>query len=280
MKISFLVLLLSGYVFATTTPPNVIYGEDNRVDTINSPVPSYRELAKSTAAMIYKTNITIRGNSAELTGRSLGEFMKLCEKERFFFQPTAANCSGFLVSPDTIVTAGHCMQNQSECANAAWVFNYKVDHENQTSVSVSKDHVYNCTRIVKQANDGNLDFAVIKLDRTVTAVNPVRVAKVDVQVGFPLVMIGHPSGLPQKISDGAQILSKSALTFRANLDAFRINSGSAVFNTKTGELVGILVNGANDYRRNKDLNCNEVDTLPDSSTGEGISSFLQFKDFL
>src|SRR3712207_3542930 len=102
-------------VLATTSSPNVIYGEDNRVDTFESKSSFHKHLAKSTAAMIPTKSIVVRGNTAELNGRPLTEFRPnmflppVCSKERFSHQPTAANCSGFLVAKNIIATAGHCM---------------------------------------------------------------------------------------------------------------------------------------------------------------------------
>ncbi|HXH31705.1 MAG TPA: serine protease [Bacteriovoracaceae bacterium] len=280
MKFCLLLLTITTSAFAAPMPPDVIYGEDNRIDTYASPSPFYKELAKSTAAMVLKKNLTLRGNTAELSSQSFRDVQKVCEKERFSDQPAASECSAFLVSPDTMVTAGHCMTAASTCEDAYFVFNYKVDDEHQTAISVSKDDVFKCTRIVKQALDSVTDFAVVKLDRPVRAYRPVKLASAEATVGTPLVMIGHPSGLPQKITDGAKLLSRSTKNFRANLDAFGGNSGSAVFNSKTGELVGILVNGANDFKFNKELDCKEVERIPEIGRGEGVSSFLQFSSFL
>ena len=45
----------------------------------------------------------------------------------------------------------------------------------------------------------------------------------------PLVVIGHPSGLPTKIADGAWVRNnESEYYFVTNLDTFGGNSGSAV----------------------------------------------------
>lgn len=268
--------------FAHATPPDVIYGEDNRVDTMFSPSPLYKKLAQSSAAMVLNENIVFKSNVAELHGETLGESESLCEKERFYSQPSVAWCSGFLVGKDLVVTAGHCMESITDCAKAKWVFNFKADHEAQTAFSVSKDDVFSCKKIVKQSLSrlSGTDFAIIQLDRPVTNSEPVKLAREDFAVGTPLVMIGHPSGLPQKIADGAKVISKNGVNFRANLDAFHVNSGSGVFNSQTGDLVGILVNGADDYRTNKDLGCKEVDVLPDESKGEGVSSFVQFAKYL
>ncbi len=70
-----------------------------------------------------------------------------------------------------------------------------------------------------------------------------------------LYVIGHPSGLPTKVADGAQVCTQKGTHFSANLDTYGGNSGSAVFNAKTNEVVGILVRGANDYTYDMGRRC-------------------------
>lgn len=259
--------------------PPIIYGDDNRVDTFES-TPLYQRLAKSTAAMVPKERMKVRGNTVELHGKSLGQQFRLCEKERFYHQPFIANCSGFLVAPDIIASAGHCFEDRSDCTQNSWVFNYKVDDEKQRQVSVSTSDVYKCTEILEQSLSGTTDFALIRLDRPVVGVTPVKIATTQVSVGTKVVMIGHPSGLPQKVTDQAVVKSVTATEFKATLDAFQINSGSAVFNADNGELLGILVRGLVDYRTNKEYQCTEVNTTSEDNVGEDIASYTQFSELL
>ena len=254
----------------------IIYGEDNRVDTLNSTSTLFRKLADSTAAMVENEKITLRGNTAELNGVTLQERFSLCDKERFIEQPSIAYCSGFLVAPDVMATAGHCMDSIGQCENFSWVFNYKITERGQTAVSIPTSEVYACKSIIAYQYGAGRDFALIKLDRPVSGHAPVKLAQQEATIGAPLVLIGHPSGLPQKIADGAQVMSLHNGGFRANLDAFQINSGSAVFHARSGELVGILVNGLTDYRANEGLACTEVNVVPDTRGGEGVSAASQF----
>lgn len=283
MKKTLLVVLLSlvcsngPAVMASTS---VIYGTDNRTDTFDSSSDLFQRLATSTAAQIHKDSISQRGNGFELHGPSIGEAFKLCKKERFYHQPIIASCSGFLVAPDIIATAGHCMSDKSDCSQNFWVFDYRVEEKNQGSVTVEANDVYKCKEVIKQAYTDKLDFALVRLDRSVVNHFPVKISKTEAEVGTPLVMIGHPSGLPQKIADGAIVRSTSETQFKANLDAFQINSGSAIFHAKTGELLGILVKGNRDYRTNPQSQCSEVNVLNENSPGEDISSFTQFTPYL
>lgn len=278
--VAYLVLILwSSVSVASINQADIIYGDDNRIDTFQASA-FFQQLARSTAAMIPKDKIKIRGNTVELNGPALGEIFKLCEKERFFHQPFIANCSGFLVAPDILVSAGHCFEDRSDCTQNQWVFNYKVDDDKQRHVSVSKNDVYGCKEVIKQSLTETTDFAVIRLDRPVVGVTPVKIAAKEAEAGTEVVLIGHPSGLPQKVADNAVVKEVSATEFRATVDAFQINSGSAVFNARTGELMGILVRGLVDYRTNRQYQCTEVNTTNESDRGEDVASWTQFKKYI
>lgn len=251
-------VIVSSHAMAAKPDKNfAIYGTDNRVDVFKSNSASFRELAKSTAGMfsnsaarriLFAANIKLKGPSLADRG--------ICTSERFSRQMTGANCSGFLVSPTTLVTAGHCVKDMSDCNDNKWVFDYKVESENQFEVSVSKDSVYKCKSIINQKLTKTNDFALIELDRPVTGRQPLKIRQEgSPSVGDELVVIGHPSGLPTKIADGATVRALKGEFFEANLDTFGGNSGSAVFNVKTEEVEGILVRGESDYKRKVGANC-------------------------
>ena len=63
------------------------------------------------------------------------------------------------------------------------------------------------------------------------------------------MVIGHPTGLPTKISANGKVnLNTEVTRFSTSLDTFHGNSGSAVFDAVTGQVEGILIMGKNDYR--------------------------------
>ncbi|MCT4642905.1 MAG: serine protease [Bacteriovoracaceae bacterium] len=252
MKKSILVLLL--FVTQAFATEKVIYGEDNRVDVYASTDNLHVELSKSTAAMINKSSLSKKLFSDEvgINGSSLKSRMRLCSDERFAEQMSAANCSGFLVGKDLLVTAGHCIRSQASCDKYRWVFDYKVNDKNQFKISVKKSSVFSCKKIIARSLttiDGSKDdWALIKLDREVQDRKYLEVRqKGQPAVGTDLVVIGHPSGLPTKIADGAKVTLLDKNFFYADLDTYGGNSGSAVFNSATGVVEGILVRGATDY---------------------------------
>jgi subtilisin-like proprotein convertase family protein len=235
----------------------VIYGDDNRLDLFDRKVPeSWRELAKSTAILVKKVDLSTdpsRDNHMSLKADSFGNSMNLCPDERFREQPTPGFCSGFLVGPDILVTAGHCMDGESRCRETAFVFDYGYLDPLADLGSVPQGNVYGCKEVIAQSLDRvtSNDYAVIRLDRQVDGRTPLKFRKEgQIERGTNLLVIGHPSGLPTKVAAGASVRSTetSKPFFVANLDTYGGNSGSAVFNEGTGEVEGILVRGETDFQ--------------------------------
>lgn len=266
---------LSLSAFASNKQIDVIYGEDNRKDVFESTDSALVELSKSTAAMISMDNLkSLTNGDIQIMAGTL-ESRGICEKERFSQQISAANCSGFLVAPNVLVTAGHCIKSEADCASYKWVFDFKVDHADQGAVNVSKSDVYSCKKIISRTLDqiSKDDYAVIELDRKAEDRRPLTFRKKGkITKGAAIAVIGHPTGLPTKIADGANVRSLSTKFFVANLDTYGGNSGSAVFNTKTGEVEGILVRGENDYVYNSSLGCQVSNVCKsDACRGEDVT---------
>lgn len=242
-------LLLLLFSLSTLSSEKVIYGDDNRLDWYESPNTTYRELALSTAAMINKKNLIKNTNYYNISGVTL-RGRGICADERFANQITAASCSGFLVGEDLLVTAGHCITNQEDCAKYAWVFDFRLKFKADKATTIAPDAVYNCQEIIEHQLDSfnKNDYTLIRLNKKVTGRRPLQIRKQGkIQKGQEVVVIGHPTGLPTKIADKAFVRKRKGKFFVANLDTYGGNSGSAVFNAKTGLVEGILVRGANDY---------------------------------
>ena len=258
----FLALLILTGPLSGFTRDKVIYGDDDRLEPyeVNG---KFFDLSRSTAAMIPSDAIKegqAGGYDIEfspLSGRNI------CKDQRFANQGTAAVCSGFLVAPDVIVTAGHCVASQSSCTDYYWVFDYALSSEGDKGYSeASNENVYRCKKIYGQElnNTTMMDFGIVILDRPVKDRNYLTINR-DRKIAdkTAVVVVGHPTGLPTKIAGGANVRDNTnEVFFSANLDTFGGNSGSAVFNEKTGEVVGILVRGENDYVMDESRNCQVV----------------------
>lgn len=222
--------------------PKVIYGDDNRVQVADASARQ-QSWAAATLAQISPQEWDSNFN---FTSKTYGDSYTLCPGERFFEELSVANCSGFLVAPDVVVTAGHCMQSQNDCDNFKWVLDFK-----DGATSTSADKVFSCKEIISQKLEADTqnDYAVIRLDRSVEGRKFFRIrTSGKVATNTSLVLIGHPSGLSTKVAGGAVVRAgDSDVYFSTNTDSFGGNSGSAVINAQSGVVEGILVRGDQDY---------------------------------
>lgn len=242
-----------GGVNPSTSETKVIYGDDDRLDLYDTKLaPALRTLAQSTVALVKKSDLTATpgSNLFKLPGTTLGAANNVCSSEPFANQPSPAFCSGFLVGPDLIASAGHCITNASDCASVAYVFDFGLLTRENNVTQVSSENIYYCKEIVAtQAPNAGADFSIVRLDRKVIGRLPLAFrADGKIADNAPLVVIGHPSGLPTKVAGGAAVRSNTpADFFVTNLDTYGGNSGSAVFHAQTGLVEGILVRGEQDY---------------------------------
>ena len=277
----FLLLIVLTISASAMANDKVIYGEDNRLDVFESTNEIHKTLARSTAAMITGSSLRSAGEITHVTGPSL-QARGMCPEERFSQQATAAMCSGFLVGNKYLVTAGHCITSEADCRSYKWVFDYKVDSAEQLNVSVATSSVYSCKRIISRALDGSTqdDYAFIELDRSVADRAPLSFRKEGtIAAGEEVLVIGHPTGLPTKITDGAKVRSLRGKYFVANLDTYGGNSGSAVFNARTGVIEGILVRGENDYNYDSARGCRASNLCPENGCrGEDVTFITNIKE--
>jgi hypothetical protein len=258
----------------------VIYGSDTRIDLYQTTDPRLKELADSTVALFESGSVSSDGGVAKLTTKNYGERMNLCKEEPFYEQGSGAFCSGSLVAPDVIMTAGHCVPSAEECANIKFVFGFAVKEKGVQPDSVPAAEVYGCKELIgrQQVGDG-ADWALVRLDRKVAGHAPLKLDLTGkVAKGDEVLVIGHPSGLPTKIAGAAHVRDASNPGFFvANLDTYGGNSGSAVFNSATGLVEGILVRGEQDFVQKGD--CQVSNVCPaDGCRGEDVTKILNVAD--
>lgn len=265
----------------TELTENVIYGQDGRVDVYQAS-DTLKLLADSTVALIKNSDLTQQGASTLIAGESFANSYQLCSSEKFHEQNTSAFCSGSLVGPDTVITAGHCITSQSDCVNTSFVFGFAVKSAGVLPTQVSSSEVYRCREIVHRVlENSGVDYAVIKLDRQVTnhAVLKVRRSG-EAAVNDPLLVIGHPVGLPTKITTGGKVRSTANSGYYVtNLDTYGGNSGSAVFNSQTLEIEGILVRGEQDFVYQGGCNVSKV-CSDDSCRGEDVTRISVLRQYI
>lgn len=255
----------------------VVYGEDDRQDLFQVTDQMKYNLSNSTVALIYKENLeALDATQTKIKSRSYAQTYQLCSEEPFYEQGVAAFCSGFLVGPQTIVTAGHCIRAQT-CERTRFVFGYAIKSAGAFPHSVPTQEVYSCQTVVQSeqfSEEPGPDFAVVTLDRPVIGHAPLTLrTSGSILTSESVFVVGHPAGLPTKVAGGAQVRDASPKAyFVANLDTYGGNSGSAVFNETTGQVEGILVRGELDYVTKKDANCQISNVCKDNGClGEHVT---------
>lgn len=238
-----------------------IYGEDNRLELFAAP-QDMKTLSDSVVSFWKAGSVELADGSAKLQTMNFGERANLCPDEKFREQPIGAFCSGSLVGEDLVMTAGHCVKNDSDCADTRMVFGYAIKKEGEAAITtLPSGEVYSCSKIVKRFLGGEpgsdnpegqhlgADFALIQLDRKVTGHKPLAINRgTSLKAGDAITVIGHPVGLPLKVAGDATVRDFSKIGyFVADLDTFGGNSGSPVFNNTTKKIEGILVRGDTDF---------------------------------
>jgi hypothetical protein len=260
--------------------PDVIYGQDTRVDLYQVTDPKLLALADSTIALFQASDVTSSGGVSTLSTRPYGESYGLCKEEPFYEQGSGAFCSGSLVAPDVIMTAGHCVPSADECAGIKFVFGFDVKKAGVQPTSVPDGEVYGCKELIgREQNNTGADWALVRLDRKVAGHQPVKLNLGGAIVnGAPVMVIGHPAGLPTKIAGGAHVRDASPNGFFvANLDTYGGNSGSAVFNESTGLVEGVLVRGEQDFVQKGDCQVSNVCPV-DGCRGEDVTKIAAVAD--
>lgn len=250
MKIVIALLsLLIGSSFAEVKPPKAIYGTDDRIDVIDA-LLKQRILARSVAVRINNDRLkdfSYSQSSYNLPYIPLKDLFNLCPTERFIRQSAIADCTGFLIAPDLLATAGHCVAEEKDCANNSWVFDYQIESKAQSYIQkMDQKNVYGCREVVAKTNNEPKDWAIVRLDRPVENRKALKLSNKKLKVGTSLFVIGSPSGLPLKLATG-KVRAWHKDYFVTTLDSFAGNSGSPVFDEETQEVYGILVRGDADY---------------------------------
>ena len=254
MKSAFILIL----VLFGSSARAVIYGADDRKEVYQVNSPMWRALADSTVMILPNSSLNKVGNFLKFVDEIYGRFYSLCKDEPFLNQASVGQCTGSLIGENLILTAGHCFQEASDCRDSKFVFNYVVAKNGIGPVGTSGDQVYGCKRVVSQVSDkNNLDYAVIELDRPVVGHKPLSLptGATDVRTNMNVTIVGNPAGLPTKIIPNGLVREVRDLSFRASLDSFGGASGAPVFKTETGELLGILSLGAQDFESDPNLGC-------------------------
>ncbi|MBI5883577.1 MAG: trypsin-like peptidase domain-containing protein [Elusimicrobia bacterium] len=227
-----------------------VYDDDDRRDPSEVSDRDLLGLADSTVALFPSDSVTVRGGWAELATKPYGEKIPLCEGERFAGQKVGADCSGALVTPDVVATAGHCVKSKASCGRISFVFGFKAGRNGKTPERVPASEVYSCQSLIDRASDAKTgeDWALVSLDRPVLRHSALPLRAAAMAQDDPVLVIGHPLGLPAKVAGGGRVRDAGrGPVFTTDLDTFHGNSGSPVFHAGSLKVAGILTRGESDF---------------------------------
>ncbi|MBI4658044.1 MAG: immunoglobulin domain-containing protein [Verrucomicrobia bacterium] len=244
-------------------PTKAIYGRDNRVDLYDEPLQRRRTWASAVCGIVSTEELTANADGT-FTLR-VGSFnasiqakygSALCNDEPFRNQPLAPFCTAWLIGPDLVATAGHCLLGSPDnLPSFRFVFGFVAVNANSAVTRFDAQQVYTGRVVERYPQSSSADdYAIIRLDRPVqlAGVRPLAVRQTGrISTGSQVGVIGHPWGLPVKIAFGEDAivtaLGPSPNVFYATLDTYEGNSGSPVFNADTGDVEGILITGRDDF---------------------------------
>ncbi len=235
----------------------VIYGGDDRVEVLAFDDVSLAALARRrVGALIADYSLLPTDDGYEIVGQTLAE-TGVCPEETYAEQLAVAGCTAIRISPDRIITAGHCFTG-GWLTDVVFVTGYWLGSDFPT---VAESDVHHIDEVLVHV-DGDLeedpgsDYAVATLREPVPDDGVVlELASRLPEPGEPLVVAGTSEGLPLKLDAGGVVTRHlGTRAFELTSDTFVGGSGSAVF-TADEKLAGMLVGGGADYELDERRNC-------------------------
>lgn len=258
---------------------DAIYGIDDREFVSDKSDPKIQELAKSIGFIISEDYVDHGFIKSTISAQPLKKLLNLCSGEKFELDKAAPGCTGFLVAADIMISAGHCFVTEDDCLTKKIIFDVDADSQSKKGFSVYNKNIFSCEHIISQSAVAESDYAIIKLDRAPRNRKALKLNLTKkIADAEKVIMLGHPYGLPIILSKKAQITDNLSDTqFKASLNSFEGNSGSPVFNAKTFQVEGILVNGQEDLVQDSEKLCYR--NAKHVSGGEGVQRISTLPTF-
>lgn len=261
---------------------DAIYGLDNRLDGSAITEKDFIKLKSAIGLVVSKDQLTKGLLTSEIKATTMKDSLNVCQDVRFAKELTVDSCTAFLIAPDLMATAGHCIQEASECENKIIAFDVNESSQKSDHYKISNSNVYECQEIVAQSFNDSGDYSVFRLKKK-TRRTPLKLrTSGELSEKDKVLMLGHPLGQPLKMSLAVSPTDLSnPSSFKAPLNSFVGNSGSPVINARTLKVEGILVNGAEDFLLDEINQCYRFQVHEvKAGSGEGVGRISEILPFL
>jgi hypothetical protein len=206
------------------------------------------------------------GSSYSIYAPTLEQYWNVVSSEPFCEQPVLGIGTGFLVltGPDNkqvVYTAGHVVSAMDNKDNYNVIFGFYTSSNEQFEYTIPATNIFAGTDyyniilhspvkdILKHIKNDTEDYAILQLNQEVTGWSPLKLSSQPVTKSDTVYMIGHPSGLPMKVTSGAKVFNIQPNKFSTLLTTYKGNSGSPIFHSDRHEVVGILISGEEDWEK-------------------------------
>lgn len=275
------VLVFSGLCYSKTLDSKVIYNTDTRVEiNAESPAELMQFIKQRTLAITHNANLFYQPEGKVIImPRHYGRAFKLCADERFFEQPSLANCSASVIGKDLVLTAGHCI-SENNCRYMKFISDFTMLDDGKNPVHTKLENIYACKKVVYENDDPKADIAIIQIDREFVH-SPLKLAEQALTTQDEILAVGFPSGLPMKSSGLGPVRTVSPTMIVAELETYGGNSGSPIFKKNSDLIEGVLVAGETDFEEDKTNKCYRSKVCLDKDcSGEEIISAELIKTIL
>lgn len=184
------------------------------------------------------------------TSLKVGVSYGLCEDQAYWSQPSACYCTAFLVAPGIVATAAHCLEGV-QLSDIRLIAGFELASKSGiVDYAIAADDIYEPVELMNDAAGQNLDFVFLRLKENAAFQKILPLATAAAHPADSVYAIGFPSGLPMKVAGiGPVTQTEGGVYFYSDIDTYEGNSGSPVFNARTHEVVGILIEGEQDFER-------------------------------
>jgi hypothetical protein len=201
----------------------------------------------------------------------------VCADQPFKNQPVAAFCSGVLITPNLVATSATCLTHAQAACNGNFtgpeskvraVFGFALNSSGTLPSSIPAVDVATPVRILKQSTGMANNWALVELDRSSPArAIPLSTAKIR---GGPVNVIGHPQGLPAKVTQSSLGDNSASLSFTVPASTVGHGMGTPAFSLGQLLVEGLVVNDPVSWTCSPTSSCCKTNPVP----GQGTSATI------